>query len=152
MGIYDLFDVSIGGEIISARPIDWSGTDAGDGVDSDGISISVLKYHGTCPKCAQLVEFTPDEIVDFGDVAVVICENCGAGPSEAQVADHVSVQHIITPDKYTFSDNQAVLTSGNEPKPASDQPKLDSIIVKAMKEDCPFQDPVKAGELRLAKT
>ena len=150
MGIYDLLDVSIGGEVISARPIEWSEVDAGDGIGPDDVPISVVKYNGTCPKCAQLVEFAPDEVADFGDASVVVCKNCGAGPSLDQVADSVSVEHVITPDGYTFSDNQAVLTPGNEPRPASGQPDQDSITIRPTKEDCPFQDPVLAGELRLA--
>lgn len=152
MSIYDLLDITVGGEEIAARPIAWSGVDEGEGLDADGNSITVLKYVSTCPKCAQLMEFTPAEVAKSGDDNIVICQTCGAGPSEKQKADGVTVVHVETTDTYTFGDNQAVSAAGNEPKPKKEEAvKKEEITIKPTSDDCPFQDPVEAGELRPAK-
>lgn len=150
MGIYDLFDVSIGDEIISARPIEWSGEDAGDGVDANGLPVLVIKFNGTCPKCGQLLEFIPTDVVYLGEIATVICKICGAGPTDKQkAASSVAVQHVETMDKYVFQDNQAVPTMGNQPKPKSAPVKKPEITIETA-DDCPFQDPLEAGELKPA--
>jgi DNA-directed RNA polymerase subunit M/transcription elongation factor TFIIS len=153
MTIYDLLDISVGGEEVSARPVEWSGEDEGEGLDASGVAITVTKYVSTCPKCAQLMEFSSSDVVKNGEASVVICQSCGAGPSEEQRADGVKVVHVETDDRYVFSDNQAVPTPGNEPaqKEEAVEEKKDKITIKPTSDDCPFQDPVEAGELRPAK-
>lgn len=53
---YDLLPVTLAGELLRTRPVEFE-------YDiKDGLPIAAIKYHSTCPKCSQLVEFSPDQI------------------------------------------------------------------------------------------
>jgi hypothetical protein len=63
MSTYDLIDVIVSGGEVQARPIAWDGEDVdGQGHDAQGRQLLATRYHTTCPKCGQLVEFETDNI------------------------------------------------------------------------------------------
>lgn len=63
---FDLITVSIDGEKVEARPIEW---------DED----TPILYMTTCPKCAQRVEFNPSQLSRLGDTLIGFCDECGVG-------------------------------------------------------------------------
>lgn len=59
--IYDRIDVIIGGEKLTARPVEFEH-------DQDGNPVAVTKFETTCPLCGNAVQFSapdtkPEEIV-----------------------------------------------------------------------------------------
>ena len=66
MSIYDLIEVNIGGSVVQARPIDWSTAPTGNSSDDE---ITVTQYMTTCPLCAQLLKFGPQDI----NGSIVMC-------------------------------------------------------------------------------
>ena len=77
-GIWDLIWVSINGENVQARPIEWDGKPV-DAVGNDeyGNPVKPIVYMTTCPKCSQLVRF---HISDIGDNRNVVCPTCAGIP------------------------------------------------------------------------
>jgi hypothetical protein len=63
MGKFDLINVSIDGEAITARPVAWS-------------EDTPIKYQTTCVRCSQLIEF---------DGCEFICPTCGVYGQAQQV-------------------------------------------------------------------
>lgn len=70
MSIYDLIEIRIGREKVQARPINWDKVPSGDESDE---TISVSEYMTTCPLCAQLLKFTPIDIININGDMVVNC-------------------------------------------------------------------------------
>ena len=60
---YDLLEVSIKGEVVAARPTAWDRDPENiRGEDAAGEMMVPIQYMVTCPHCAGLVEFKPDNL------------------------------------------------------------------------------------------
>lgn len=83
---FDLKEVRVGKEVVHARPIAWDREDFdGFGNDKDGTPMQPIKFHTTCPACAQLMEFALPDLfkgVD-GSSDNLVCATCKAGVDRA---------------------------------------------------------------------
>jgi hypothetical protein len=60
---FNLIEVTVGGENVQARPIEYSpGEHDGTGLLDNGEYIVPTKFMTTCPVCVQLLEFTPTQM------------------------------------------------------------------------------------------
>jgi len=81
MGIYDFIEVTINGQKVKARPVEFEG---------DPDSPTPTRYHTTCPECVQLVDFAT-EAIDPG--SIVVCPACDS----AKVFEAQDTPEIINP-------------------------------------------------------
>lgn len=102
-GPYDLLPVIIAKEKLYTRPIDFTMDDLG--------ATHATKYNSTCPKCSQLIEFTPSDVYQLGkDYYVSGCKDCPvpAGCTkacgEACAVKQPDVTPLITPPSVEFVD------------------------------------------------
>ncbi len=58
---FDLIPVTIAGNKLHPRPVDFEYD------EKTGEASAAIKYHSTCPKCSQLIEFTPSDVHQRGN-------------------------------------------------------------------------------------
>lgn len=152
MGPFDLKEVNVSGEDLLIRPIAWDEED----FVADNESVIATKYELSCPSCGQRVEVLSENIVN-GSVTI---EECAVGDKSCPIAGPVVVNE----------DKDLVKLLDESPAPVqtpqikihhegtkSDNKMVEEVIAKkdrtgkhVVDADCPFQDPVEAGELRPA--
>lgn len=83
---YSLKPVFVDGVVLHARPTEWDkpSTD-GFGNDADGNPIVPTKFMATCPQCAQMIIFTPNDMFvgKDGSPDNIACGECKAGTTKA---------------------------------------------------------------------
>ena len=130
MGPYDLREVVIGDETMHIRPIRWSD----DRFDED---TEVLVYESVCPLVGEKIEIESSDIVLGEDGLEYVYQATDMSSSEkisyvSELNDERDVSPIanvrLDPDK----------TPPNMIEQAKDHHES----------NCPFQDPVKSGELK----
>lgn len=73
---YALAEISIGDEILNARPIEWDREIAdGEGKDENGDYAVAIKYETACPGCG-------DSLIFEAGMSSVRCPHCGIGEDE----------------------------------------------------------------------
>lgn len=95
---WDLLWVKVNGESVQGRPIEWDRVAVDSmGNDDTGEPLRPTKYMTTCPKCAQLLTFGPNDVRND----VVVCLVCRPATKEvksvvvAEVA--VAAQSVDSP-------------------------------------------------------
>lgn len=144
MDQFQLLEIRIGNEILHARPIAWSSEDPYE----DGTKVT--EYETTCPSCSQMLHFKVEQIKDVDGDKLVDCELCGAKTDkneEVERDDEVDSSTIINHDGPDISSKDI-----KKIRPQRSEPAIKPAIKSAQDQDdeCPFQDPVEAGELKLA--
>lgn len=144
MSSYDLLDVEINGVNLRIRPIDWV-------VDEDSGEEIPVKYESVDPASGQLIWILPEHITMSGKVWGSI------DPS----TDEQTVYFESDEETLGIEQDQDLISALSDSINVKheDDPKLDNMAVHRLKPKtkeelkekdiiCPFQDPVKAGELR----
>lgn len=84
---YTLMPVYIGPHMVYSRPIEWNAEDVdGFGNDKEGKPVKAVRWHSTCPECAQLIDFDNSKIFTDGKDLFVACEECGTGSTSEKTA------------------------------------------------------------------
>lgn len=77
---FQLIQIQVGNDILYARPVDFN-TDVnlqdGTGKLKDGTYMMPTKFAMTCPKCTQLLEFSPVDIYSVN--GKILCVDCQCG-------------------------------------------------------------------------
>jgi hypothetical protein len=101
---YDLLEVSVGKEMVMARPIAWSGEDFdGQGHDAKGNEVQAVSYHTTCPHCADLITFNVAELylAMDGSERNLKCASCKKGKEPAPLPTVAPVDAPRVPPQAT---------------------------------------------------
>ena len=160
MGPFELKEIMIGNELLMARPTDWSSEDL-----EDEATIPIA-YETSCPSCGQLMLFSIIEIIERkGRPDFVICKACGVVPSsekELRSASQVEISGTKLGSPKGKRTASTIMIHGEEIKKyTSDQESGVTVHREGKRRelvgqgsiddnDCPFQDPVEAGELKPA--
>lgn len=102
---YSLKPVFVDGTKVEARPTEWNTPSAdGFGNDKDGTPIIPSKFMTTCPRCAQMIVFTPNDIFlgKDGSPDNIACGACEAGATGA--ADPEAIKAKLTVSQSPFVD------------------------------------------------
>ena len=142
MGVFDLVEIYVGAETMRARPTKFSAEEFNnDGIGSDGSQVYPTAFETTCPYCGQLLSFELYDIIKLDEVLHVVCPNCGSSEGAPKVGSDVNVRRI--------TDVQSATDLPNPPKKkVTKSVSKEEPIVIVGGDECPFQDPVAAGELR----
>lgn len=73
---YDRKDITIAGEIVSSRPVEWNGEMIdSEGHLADGSLATPIKYETVCPKCSQMIHYEDK-------YTKIQCPECKVGDNE----------------------------------------------------------------------
>lgn len=136
---FDLITVVIKKEPIQARPIEWEQAPVNSlGQDASGTPVKPSKYMTTCPHCAQLIKFSPNELYDGIDLK---CPSCKAHtPPRGQV----SSQSVPAVEPLTIEQEMAAAPELEVVAPVV-APKVAIPVEDA--DPYPFVDPVAEGRV-----
>lgn len=137
MGTFDLIIVKIKNESIQGRPFEWDRTPADSaGNDEAGVPITPTRYMTTCPFCAQLIKFRPEELYDDNNIK---CPSCDAHTPPVnhnpEGIEMITAQTVI--DSKTVVEQPAVTIAeemANAPTP--------KVAIPIEDVDYPFVDPI----------
>jgi hypothetical protein len=161
-GPFDLRPIHVHGELLHARPTEWTHEDFSDP------DCKSTRYESSCPKCGQLIQFgIKDEVVVDSDCAVgdegcpfwnAITESLddstpvgGYAPSSISVdvsekdVSSRSVKEVVSRAAQDLA-QKIMPNSLKSPKKSDPEP-----VAINDDSDSPFQDPVAAGELKLSE-
>ena len=131
---FDLISVVIKKEPVQARPIEWEQAPVDSlGNGASGEPVKPSKYMTTCPHCAQLIKFGPEDLYDGVDLK---CPECKAHtPPKVQLNTPVAAELPVAQAQ----------TIEQEMAAAPPMPKVAVLVEGA--DPYPFVDPVAEGRI-----
>lgn len=135
---FALREIRVADEVLYARPVAWSREDPYDP------AAEITKYETACPSCSQLMHFEVKDIREVEGVSYVTCTVCGAS------ADETTAKKDAVVEEKTVVIHDTPDVSSRDIKKIRPERAEQKVAGKPDNDDCPFQDPVEAGEVRLA--
>ena len=136
---FDLITVIIKDEPVQARPIEWEQVPTNHlGHDETGTPVKPSKYMTTCPYCAQLIKFSPNELYDGADLKCPACKAHTPPRVQTSISMQVVVPAAPVVEPLTIEQEMAIAPEVVLPKAAIPVENADPY---------PFVDPVAEGRI-----
>jgi len=131
---YDRLEITVFGELMYARPIDFV-------FDGDGNPISAIKWEAVNPNDGQLLQFTENNIVNTNGVLTYSVEYIQKPISD--VVDEDPACPFRDPINFGLLVFEDKVSAEMPSKHEDVAPKQEAVTSEVV--DCPFQDPVAIG-------